>query len=146
MIRRIDGVAGFFEDLPVLTFVLAGVSVLVVSGTWVAKAIDAGEAEADLEDRALETAEGVLGGCISNVGQTPRLSSLRDMNLSSSIPSGLGGHVVTIALLHPKFEVLSSSSAGDIGLATRTAFARVLFNAVDEKMRVCVLEVRVIVW
>jgi hypothetical protein len=36
-----DGVAGFFEDLPVLMFVLTGVFIVVAAGVWTSNTLEA---------------------------------------------------------------------------------------------------------
>lgn len=148
MIRKDDGVAGFFEDLPVLMFVLVGVSVLVMSAAWVHGELAERELETELDHEARRLAECVVASFRSYWGVAPRLASIQEQNLSSVIglPSGSYGCAVAVAITCPNPSVLATFAEGDLAEALRTGFAKILFNAVDDHGLVLILEVRVIVW
>ncbi len=147
MIKSEDGVAGFFEDLPVLMFVLLGVSALVMSGTWVAKTNATHDLEEELDGAALRIVQRLLV-MARDWSQMPRICSLAGMNISASVALETDGYgyAISVACLHPTSEMLTSATQGDVGDVGLTGFARTLFNAIDDQGLVRILEVQVIVW
>ena len=148
VIRGEDGVAGFFEDLPVLMFVLIGASVLVMSGAWVARQNAIRQLEQELDDTADTVVRRVLGSILSKWGETPRVTSLLGLDLAAIVSEESRGHeyAFAIASLHPEPEVFVTANNGDPSRVVRTGFASALFNALDERGLVLILEVRAIVW
>lgn len=148
VIRRDDGVAGFFEDLPVLMFVLVGVSVLVMSAAWVQQESAERDLEIQLDDGARRLAEDVVASFRSCWGFVPRVASIQGKNLSSvvALPSDGYGCAVSVAIIHTNPSVLATYAEGGLGEASVTGYARILFNAEDDCGLVLILEVRVIVW
>ena len=148
MIRNSEGVAGFFEDLPVLIFVLVGVSVLVMSAAWVSRQNVERELEMGLDDEAFRVAEAVLESFRSDWGAVPRITSIQAKNLSSinGVASGCDGYAVTVSQLYPGLSVLATDAAGNPGDSCRTGYGSILFNGVDDHGLIQILEVKVIVW
>jgi hypothetical protein len=148
VIRKEDGVAGFFEDLPVLMFVLVGVSVLVMSAAWAQQESVDRELDSELDDVARRVAESVVASFRSDCGAVPRVASIEGKNLSPvvELPSGCHGCAATAAILHPNPSVLATYLEGDVGEVLRTGYSRILFNAVDDHGLILILEVRIIVW
>jgi len=143
-----DGVAGFFEDLPVLMFVLMGTTVLVISGAWVSRENAARELEAELDEVAHDITTALLGTVMCEWGPTPRVSSLRGMDILSIASRGAAEHSfwVTVALVHPCTGTIATASRGEVSKALSTGFACMPFNALDDRGLVAVMEARVIVW
>ncbi len=143
-----DGVAGFFEDLPVLMFVLAGVSCLVMSGAWVATETAERDMEASIRNSAVRYARDLVLSLTSEWGTIPQVTSIMAKNLTSRAEPDptVCGFTVSVALLGPNQSVLVAESRGKALDASCTGFARVVFNAIDERGLVQILEARVIVW
>lgn len=139
-------VGGFFEDLPVLAFVLAGV--LSVSGTaaWTGNEL----AEAGQLDTLERSAASLVSVIVSDLRDSEVMLTLEmtaAANLSSAsdvLAEGIG-HYVTIWCVHPFRELLLSY--GDVGdeptlVGSDSSFVNMLC---DEGV-VGVSEVRAIVW
>jgi len=146
MMRDDAGVAGFFEDLPVMMFVLAGVVCVVVSSTWVCQQIESARAQTELEEAAERIVQRFLADARSASGIIS-VSSLRCLE-----PSGLPEEsevvefALSVAQLYPEAEWLfsHSTSSGEIG-GSRGSASR-LFNALSDSGTVVIVEVRVVVW
>lgn len=148
MRRADDAVAGFFEDLPVLLFVLVGVTVLVVSATWVTRERAARDLEVELDGIARDITRELLGSVVSQFGASTRMSSLTGMDILSVVTGEARGRsfCVTVSCLHPDVAVVIAETSGEPSTALCTGFARSLFNALDDRGLVSILEVRTIVW
>ncbi len=144
------GVAGFFEDLPVLMFVLVGVSVLVLSAAWVARENAERQAEESLDEAARRIAGNLIASFLTEPGSMPRVSSLEGRNLSEAVtrimPAAVSGFSVAVSQLYPGPVAINAQMYGDEAEGSRTGFARAVFNGVDDHGLVLVLEVRIIVW
>ena len=146
--RNQEGVAGFFEDLPVLLFVLMGVMVLVASATWVSQERASANLESELEEIARDITKALLRSIAWQHGSVPRLSSVSGMDTVSVAEevAQLRSFAVTVASLHPEIVTVATVTRGEPSAATSTGFARLLFNALDDAGLVCLLEVRAVVW
>jgi hypothetical protein len=145
-----DGVAGFFEDLPVLMFVLTGVFIVVAAGVWTSNLLEAQR----MRDKLDALAEGLVNEVVLEVeapltgDSFPTVSTLSHLNLShlaSGVPSV---HHCSIAIIerYPEVRwlVLWSGETSDHPIQ---AFAAAkLLNAFDEHLMIVVVEVRAIVW
>ncbi|MCX6658541.1 MAG: hypothetical protein NTY62_07670 [Euryarchaeota archaeon] len=145
-----DGVAGFFEDLPVLMFVLTGVFIVVAAGVWTSNTLEAqrirdglGALAEGLVNEAFLEVEARLGG-----ESFPTVSALSNLNLSHLAGGVLPAHRCSIAIIerYPEvrwlvhwFDETPDSPIQAVGAAK-------LLNALDDHLMVVVVEVRAIVW
>lgn len=141
-----QAVAGFFEDLPVLALILAGVALLLATGAAVAGRLDAARAHDDLEALAHE----FLLGIIVQVGnpENPHILPMLDRVLAVDIrdaPGGLSGYMMSMTLRHPSVQLLRTEATG-VPPSSITGYDSALLNAVDDRGFVVILEVRVVVW
>lgn len=141
-----SAVGGFFEDLPVLAFVLAGVLSVASTACWSAEELAGGDVLDDLSreaGRALKAAVGSLQPhpCF------PTLESVRVANLSG-ISQVLGdeyGWMASVWSLHPEVrQILVSGQLGSDPMFARSAES--LINAICDDGTIAILEVRVVVW
>ena len=144
------GVAGFFEDIPILVFVLLGVSTLVLSGVWVSQRLT-GERIQDRLDRLAGALADHLVAEVLELGSydgLPRVSSVGSLNLTEHAREELGARGYEIAVLerYPEFAWVKNQSSGDPLLAESTGYASMVFNAVDDNGYTQIMEVRVLVW
>lgn len=145
-----SGVAGFFEDLPVLAFVLCGVMLLVSSGIWASARI-AEQREDELLKRLAERAADAIVETIAPAAtdfELPTLQSIDRSNLSEYIQSVLQTVHFLVNLstegTASGWSMLISDSYG--GEVSHTASASRLLNVRDGFGLIVVLEVRLIVW
>jgi len=143
-------VAGFFEDLAVMVFVLAGVSLLISAYVWSSMIAQAQTEQERLDylaedfvtrvvSQAMETGEGPAG---------PSVSVLRGLDLPAVAQESLVGRCVaaSISVLHPYHQLVISFSSTDPCDALLTGYSVELMNAVDEAGMVVISEVRCVVW
>ena len=144
-----SAVAGFFEDLPVLMFVLAGVLCLVLTSAWVSKVELQQKREAELERAAEDIAYRLLDFIRgSDPGAPfPMMDSIEGMDVSDAAgpDSGLG-YSVAIVERYPDTSWMRTMTSGLCDGVMSTGSCCVMFNARDDLGNVVVLEVRVIVW
>ena len=142
-------VAGFFEDLPVLLIVLAGVSALVLSG------VTASERLAEMENQAeLESLAGrfVVTMAVSlNMDPSVEhasISSVRSLNISRCACDALDTESWTaaIVLLRPHVIWLRTESRTVVEPTTSTGYSSMLLNVVMDDGIVGVVEVKALVW
>jgi hypothetical protein len=146
MREDIDGVGGFFEDLPVLAFVLAGVLSVAGTACWTAESRSAGDALEGLEACADLLVADVVAE-LTRSSPTPSTESIRRTNLSvpfGHMAEGTAG-VVSVWCVHPGSEPLLVASTGDSEPCDACS-DRALMNALREDGTVCVVEVRALVW
>jgi len=143
-----DAVGGFFEDLPVLIFVLAGVSVLVCSAVWAEGEIAQERSCTELEFAAEMLLEAACADLFPEEGVLPTVDSLNGYNLSEGVLEAAGGRGCAVAVreCYPANELLSSRSVGDAAIPAEVASASRLMNAIDGQGLTVVVEVRVCVW
>jgi len=145
-----SGVAGFFEDLPVLAFVLCGVLLLVSSSLWVSAQL-AGLRENErlekLTDRAADMIVEVIGSSTTSY-DVPTMQSIERSNLFEYLNDLLRS-------VHYALNISKRGGQSDWYVmvkdcftceVSQTAFASRLLNAIDGSGLVVVLEVRLIVW
>ena len=143
-----EAVGGFFEDLPVLVFVLAGVSVLVSSAVWAEQELARDRADAELEFAAEILVGAVCAHLFPADGVLPTVDSLRTCNLSQvSLAAAPGqGCAVAVRERYPADLLLYNESVGCSVVPDVVASASRLMNAVDSRGLTVVVEVRASVW
>ncbi|MEM3049348.1 MAG: hypothetical protein QXT42_01330 [Thermoplasmata archaeon] len=149
MRRCREGVAGFFEDIPVLAMILVGVSALVASGVSLAKHELAQRSETYLDFQSGKLLESILTEIVSSSpGLPPFESALVSVNLTncaSSLPSCLR-YSVSVVRLHPDPSwILTVGDPTSLG-QTSTGYSSAIINASLESGLIGIFEVRVIVW
>jgi hypothetical protein len=149
MRKDIRGIGGFFEDLPVLLFVLAGVLSVLSSACWT-NAYSSEEAEFDdVRVRALAMMDSVLLR-LSEYASVPTEAQVGNLNLSAlARQQGLDSDCcVSIWMLHPEVYLLASTGnipEDDRMYGSSSSESR-LFNVIDGSGRIGVGEIYVIVW
>lgn len=148
MKRDTSGALGFFEDLPVMVFVLAGVASLIATAAWSEATIKEGTLHSDLERLAELVSAWILDGAPGEVRTLPTADAFRALNLSSLAELLPEGRSFTAAVTqrHPVVEALNSYSAQSFELPSLTGCSLRFLNAIDGLSRVVVVEVRVVVW
>jgi hypothetical protein len=141
-----DAIGGFFEDLPVLAFVLAGVLSVSGTATWVGWSMEDAARERSLEDVASSLVSAVVLSLRVN-SDVPTVEHIAGSNLSAPIER-LGtdmGYVITVWCVHPYRELLLSAEHGWSGPST-SGFHREFMNVACPGGLVGVVEVRALVW
>lgn len=141
-----DAVGGFFEDLPVLAFVLAGVLSVAGTASWASEQLsEEGRYEA-LERSASQLVTGVVLELQKTDGM-PTIEAVRCADLSGpmdKLPDGVAS-LVSIWCVHPENECLltvpSCESEPQVARSGST-----LLNALCDGGAIGILEVRVLVW
>lgn len=147
---RIDtlGVAGFFEDLPVLLLVLAGVSSVALTGAWCAEQ----HVESAREEGLSATAEAIVRSTLfaaSDGGSSPlsvdALFALDPEDLTDA-GSACAGWVVVIEVVHPMYWRHELPSGTPSPCTTDLGWASELVNAAYEGDLVAIVEVTGVAW
>jgi hypothetical protein len=145
-----DGVAGFFEDLPVLMFVLTGVFILVAAGVWTSNALEAQRARDRLEALAEDLVNEIVLEVEARLGgeSFPAVSALSNLNLSRLAVGVLSAHHCSVAMVerYPEVRWLVHWSDETSDSPIQAIGAARLLNALDDHLMVVVVEVRAIVW
>lgn len=145
-----SGVAGFFEDLPVLAFVLCGVMLLVSSGIWTS--VHLAEQREDeqlkrLAERAIDAIVGTIAPAEMGFG-LPTLQAIERSNLSEHVQGLLRAvhYLVNVSTRGATSGWSILLSDGRLGEVSHTASASALLNVRDDTGLIVILEVRLIVW
>ncbi len=150
MIQCDDAVGGFFEDLPVLAFVLLGVFALVSAGVVASDRMSEHRRADWLESVADDILKGVLMRLTSAdaVGYTLTVAGMREMSLEALADGAAGdaSYCVGIVVLHPRIEWLCSATKGDLRTATHAGYAESLFNATSDDGSTAIVKVTVLAW
>lgn len=142
------GVAGFFEDLPVLLLVLAGVSSVALTGAWCTDQ----QADAARQEGLSAAAEALVRAAVlvaSDGGpSTLTVGSLfalepEDLEVNAA---GCVGWAVVIEVLHPVGDRHEISFDGLDDLPPDLGYACELVNAVYEGDMTAVVEVTGVAW
>jgi len=144
------GVAGFFEDLPVLMFVLTGTFIVVAAGVWTSNTLEARR----VQDRLEAVSEGLVNDIVLEIearlgGESfPTVSALSNLSLSHLAGGVLSDHRCSVAIIerYPEVRWLVHWSYKTSDLPIQAVGAARLLNAFDEHLMVVVVEVRAIVW
>lgn len=144
------GVAGFFEDLPVLMFVLTGVFIVVAAAVWTSTTLETQRLRYRLE----ALAEGLVNEVVLDIqtrlgGESvPTVDGLSHLNLShlaGGVPPSIRFSVAIIER-YPEIRWLAHSFEGNFDSPVSAVGAARLLNALDENLMVAAVEVRAIVW
>jgi len=141
-----EAVGGFFEDLPVLAFVLAGVMSVAGTACWTSGQLSGTDDSDALGLSATRLAADVVMG-LGGSGVLPSIEAVRSANLSvqlASLPEGLAC-LVSVWCIHPDVELLLVVGDDDSDPEVASS-ERVLVNASCDGGFVGILEVRVLVW
>lgn len=145
-----EGVGGFFEDLPVLAFVLLGVFVLVTAGIVASRAVSERREAESLACAAESILTAVTSHLLSpnGVGGTLTAAAMRQMDLRaiSDNVSCCDGYCVSVVMLHPLTEWLASATVGNPHVAILTGFCQRFMNAACDGGSIGIVEVRVLAW
>ena len=145
-----SGVAGFFEDLPVLMFVLSGVVTLVLTSVFVSERISEDRLDDQLDAVAKRMVDSVASEMLFSCGPDvlPTVTSIRALNCSGLVsPLSEGrGYALSVFSMHPSFGCLLSFSSNQSSAPRSTGYASRLLNALGDDGLCVILEVRVIVW
>lgn len=144
-----NGVGGFFEDLPVLVFVIAGVSLLIVSGLRVSSLRGDLEEESSLQ----YAAEVFVRMIVADAGESgfvrPTAESFNETRIASLANQTIGGlsYSVSIVMRYPETEwILACESAHGAQTPLRVASDSKFLNAIDGNGRSVIIEVTAVVW
>ena len=146
MRRDTEAVGGFFEDLPVLAFVLAGVLSVAGTACWTGEQARENGLEESLERSADLLVTSVVQS-LTGTSVTPSLDSIRCAELSEAFCclDRWEAALVSVWCVHPAPEPLLvlSTADGEPGLAS---YQRAFLNALCPGGTVGIVEVRVLVW
>jgi hypothetical protein len=144
------GVAGFFEDLPVLMFVLAGVFIVVAAGVWTSTTLETQHKRDRLEALAESLVDQVVLEIETRLGgeSVPTVDALSRLNLSHVAGGVLPADRFSVAIIerYPEVRWLIQWSDETPESPTQAVGAARLLNALDENLMVAAVEVRAIVW
>ena len=145
-----DGVAGFFEDLPVLAFILAGVFALVSSSATVCQMRLQERAGIELEMLANEFADLlVVKLCaVFPDHSAPDVGSIGALNVTEIASDVLVGmhFQVALVLIHPELKWLRTESSDDNITADRACSTSRLLKVLLPDGGVGIMEVRCVVF
>ncbi len=143
------GVAGFFEDIPVLIIILAGVSILVSSVVIASERISERRLQSDLDLAAERMLARMMTSLRDAQEGTILISSIGSLNISrcSEGPLAACAFAVSFVRYYPGTEWLRSESSSGTVPAHATGHASRLFNAADDgRGQIVIVEVSVFVW
>jgi hypothetical protein len=145
-----SGVAGFFEDLPVLMFVLSGVAALVLTSVFASERMAANRMDEQLDAVAKRIVDSVTSEMLFSCGPDvqPSVTAICAFNYSELVSqlSDGRGFALSILSLHPSFGRMLNISSDQRSMPRSTGYACGLLNAMDANGLSIVLEVRVVVW
>jgi hypothetical protein len=145
-----SGVAGFFEDLPVLMFVLSGVVALVLTSVFVSGRMSADRLDKELDAAAKRIVDSVASEMLFSCGPDvlPTVTSICASDYSGLVSqlSDGRGFALSVFSLHPSFRCMLNISSDQSSAPRSTGYASELLNALGDDGLSMVLEVRVIVW
>jgi hypothetical protein len=149
---RVDcsGVAGFFEDLPVLMFVLSGVVALVLTSVFVSERMTADWMDEQLDVVAKRIVDSIASEMLFSCGPDvlPTVDSICAFNYSDKVSQMSDGrsYALSVFSLHPSFGCLLDICSDQNATPRSTGYASELLNALDDTGLTIILEVRVVVW
>lgn len=142
-------VAGFFEDLPVLLIILAGVSTLVLSGATAGERLAELENQAELESLASRFVISMAVSLATDPSvEHASISSVRSLNISRCASDAIDAESwsAAVVLLSPSVIWLRAESRTDVEPTTCTGYSAMLLNVMMDDGVVGVVEVKALVW
>jgi hypothetical protein len=142
-----SGVGGFFEDLPVLVFVLAGVLCIMSTACWSTAQSSVDGVIDTMQRRAAEVMDSLFMK-VTRHTSVPSVNQIRSINLSGLVAPTDDGFLlhVSIWIIHPDLDRLASAGSWEPNEMRESVSSRRLLNALDESGRVVIGEARVVVW
>jgi hypothetical protein len=145
-----SAVAGFFEDLPVVVIVLAGVMTILLSASWAALRIQEGNSSELLREDADDALVRFLAEFARPAtGEShPTVRHLQTINISA----WARGHIesewflFSLVLVHPSWIILAQAQHGDFEHAISCGYSSGLLNALTDDGMVGIVKVNVLVW
>lgn len=147
--RDTSGVAGFFEDLPVLMFVLAGTFMIVASAVCASESVMSGEKSEELEYLVNRSADLVASEVLGeHSGIAVTVGSVCSTRLSQIVKDFLEtrNFCMSIVIVHPEFKLLCQVPGPSDGLPKHACSASRLINALTDEGYVAILVVRLLAW
>lgn len=145
-----SAVAGFFEDLPVLLFVLSGVVALVLTSVFVSERMAVMRFQERMDVIARDIVDSVATEILLSCGAgvMPAVSSIKAHDFAEVAVRSCGGrsYAVSVLLIHPSYESMVDLSSDMRDQPRSTGFASTLLNALDECALNAIVEVRAVVW
>lgn len=149
MRRDESGVAGFFEDLPVLMFVLAGTFTIVASAIACSQAIVSREEDARLQDLASRSVDLVVSELLEgHPDVVVTISALCATRLGNALKDFLGSSDfgMSIVMVHPELRwICTESNPGRDSNRNACSDSRIV-SVLTEDGYVGIILVRVLVW
>lgn len=148
MRNDIKAVGGFFEDLPVLAFVLTGSFLVIGMNVWVAGQREAHDVLRLLDESAEELADAVVMELTAGGHSVVPLDSVRLLNSSSFLPLhlSLASWTVSLSLIHPAQIPLATWQGGHAPPDSDAGWHSTLFNVLCSRSCVGVAEVVAVVY
>lgn len=146
MKRDIDAIGGFFEDLPVMAFVLAGALSVAGVACWTSERL-AEDADIGMLERSASLMVDSIMVELGWPGDIPSAEGIRSANLSESLTcleNGLAS-LVSIWCVHPRIEPLLVMGEFD-GYPATASSDGMRMNVLCVDGIVGIMEVRVLVW
>jgi len=144
-----QAIGGFFEDLPVLAFVLAGTATIVLSGALASEQAAETVAHTNLDSLAERLLDSVMVR-LSAVDSMDRISitSVESVNISRSAAEILGEEEFAYVFVehHPCLQWLRAGSSSCRTPPANTGHSSCLFNAYFTNGLVGIVEVNLFVW
>jgi hypothetical protein len=143
-----SAIGGFFEDLPVMLIVLAGVATLVISGVVASERISRQQDQSELDALADRLVDSVLVSMSRGPGIEHIPMSATSVNTSRCAGDVLDGESWKVAYVmrYPHMEWLRVDHSDEKMPLMDTGFASRLVNVVVDDGTVGVIEVSAIVW
>lgn len=143
------GVAGFFEDLPVLMFVLAGTFTIVISSLDASDVVVLNRKNMELDRLASRCADLLLFELLGQgQGIAVSVGSVCSTRLCQVADEFLEGRCfqMGIVMLHPEVKWLCQNPMRSADWPERASSASRLFNALTGDGQSAILVVRIVVW
>ena len=147
MENDVNGIGGFFEDLPVLILLLAGVSSVVLTSAWSVEQRAQGEELEELN----RSAERILGSALAAAsddgdGEFALEDLLRLDCRAIGLEPGIDGWVVVVEVVHPFMDGAVARSSASEPTPSSVGWASTVVNATYSGDMVAVVEVTCLVW
>ncbi len=144
-----SAVAGFFEDMPVLLIILAGVAVLVISGTFAGERMRDARNQEELDVLASRFVDSVIMSMSADPYiEHVSLSAIHSVNITRCATETFASesYKISFLLCYPNLERIRSASSLDEFLCEDTGYSSLMMNVVLNDGTIGVAEVSAIVW
>jgi len=144
-----SGVGGFFEDLPVLMFVLAGTVTVIVSATFSVEVLASQEADKALERLATRCVDLIVAEIMDGHGGVAVIAgALCATKIDRALQDFLGDgeFFASIVMIHPESKRLCTIREAPTEIAGRASSASRMINVLVENGLTGIVVVRALVW